>query len=90
MNQNIINIAKQALINTDINVIATNLGTTKLAVLGAYGTLKRNGLATYENNQLVLTEAGIAQFGDQPAPVTLEGLVANVGVDNTTIGSDVA
>lgn len=42
--------------------IAAAMNTTKLSVLGAYASLKKEGLAVYENGNIILTEAGKKEF----------------------------
>ena len=88
LNAKAIQIATLSLVNPSVDAIALAMSTTKLAVLGSYASLKKEGLAIYENGNIVLTDAGNKQFNAVVADesdLEIADLINMLGVEVETI-----
>ena len=65
--------------------IAEKMGITKLSVLGGYGILKKEGLAIYENGNIILTELGNKKYNSDPVLDEIINLLSDIDVEIVTI-----
>ena len=70
------NVAAATFNNTNIDEIATELNTSKLEVIGAYKLLEAEGLATFVDGNVILSDEGYEMFAPTQQAVALENEIA--------------